>query len=305
MIAEELFSKIQNVEKIASASKFKRMMMRPSRYFYAILFRELAYRLYRKEKEVVCETFFNAAMNILLPSSTDIYITGGKSHTSEIRLAKFLINHLKQHDVFIDIGAHYGYFSLLASKLVGLKGKVVAFEASPKTFNILNKNKLTTKNIEAHNLAISDTDAELTFYEFPNLYAEYNSLDISQFENEQWFKKYKPEQINVKSVILDDFFHTKNMKPSIIKIDVEGAEFKVLNGTKHCLQNNSPIIVMEHLSDERGNKAHVQAGNLLKSFGYKTYLINNSGKPEIIENVTKSLKNVGLESDNIVFIKDR
>jgi len=305
MLKEELLSEIQKVEKIAAASKFRRMMIKPSSYIYAILFRELVYRLNRKEKEVVCETFFNAAMNILLPSSTDIYITGGKSHSSEIRLAKFLINHLKQHDVFIDVGAHYGYFSLLASKLVGLRGKVVAFEASPKTFSILEKNKSNTKNIEAHNLAVSDTDAELTFYEFPNLYAEYNSLDISQFENEEWFKQYEPEEINVKPVILDEFFVSKNLNPTIIKIDVEGAEFKVLNGSKLCLLNNSPIIIMEYLSDERGNKAHVQAENLLKSLGYKTYSIDNSGRLESIENAIIYLKYVDLESDNIVFMKDQ
>lgn len=65
--------------------------------------------------------------------------------------------------------AHYGYFTLLAAHLVSKHGKVFGFEASPATFEILNKNKVTFKSIEIHNKAVSDKAGELTFYQFPNL----------------------------------------------------------------------------------------------------------------------------------------
>lgn len=77
-------------------------------------------------------------MNIALPASTDIYLTGGKSHDSEIRLAKFLIKNLNQGDNFVDIGAHYGYFTLLGAHLVG-KGGRVFFEPGKSTYSLLEK----------------------------------------------------------------------------------------------------------------------------------------------------------------------
>ncbi len=197
-------------------------------------------------------------MYLLLPSSTDIYLTGGKSHESEIRLAKFLINHLTDGDVFMDVGAHYGYFSLLASSIVGNSGKVYAFEASPTTYKVLKKNELNCKNIKSFHLAVSDKNTDLIFYEFPNLYSEYNTLHVNQFEKEDWFSAYKPRAIKVRSVLLSEFLSKNKMDdPKIIKIDVEGAEFSVINGLKSYLPGKSPLIVMEHLSDSRGNKEHI------------------------------------------------
>ena len=143
----------------------------------------------------------------------------------------------------------------------------------------------------------------MCFYEFPNLYAEYNTLDISQFQNESWFSAYKPQVINVRSIVLDEFLSENNIKPKIIKIDVEGAEYKVINGLSHCLSANSPFIVMEYLSEERGNKEHQKAENKLYALGYLSFVIDNAGNLKQIESINKYLKEKKSESDNIVFVK--
>lgn len=303
MSKKELLLKIKKVEEIASASKLKRMLMNPFRYVDAIFFREFIYKKNKKEKEVRCNTFFDSYLHLLLPSSTDIYLTGGKSHHSEIRLAKFLIHHLNHDDTFLDVGAHYGYFSLLASKLVGKQGSIYSFEASPTTYGILQKNKLDIDNITAFNLAVSDTNSYLTFYEFPNLYSEYNTLDVEQFKNEDWFRDYKPKEIKIETIPLDHFLIEEKIKPRIIKIDVEGAEFKVINGMEKYLSNNAPIIVMEYLSSERENTGHIMADKLLKSLGFQSFSIDDEGKLCEVEVVSAYMKAKGLESDNIVFKK--
>jgi len=303
MLRNELISKVENVERIASASKFERMLVHPLKYFNAILFREIIYRSSKREKEVISDTFFKTKMHLFLPSSTDIYLTGGKSHNSEIRLAKFLIHQLNDGDTFIDVGAHYGYFSLLASKLVGGLGKIFAFEASPTTYSIFHKNVDHINNISGHNLAVSDANGHLKFHEFPNLYSEYNSLDVEQFKNEEWFSKYKPKEVKIRSIILDDFLNDENLNPKIIKIDVEGAEFKVIKGTKRFLQKNKPIVVLEYLSEERGNKAHIEAEKLLKSLDFQPFIIDSFGKLQPVESVPFYIKEHRLESDNIVFVK--
>lgn len=106
---ELLIKQLSEVEKIASSSKIRRLLDNPYKYLYAILFRQLAYS--RKKREVIKTTtlFYGKKMKVALPASTDIYLTGGKSHDSEIRLARFLIQNLSGEEHFLDIGAHYGY----------------------------------------------------------------------------------------------------------------------------------------------------------------------------------------------------
>jgi len=303
MLKSDLSSNLDKVQRIANASKLRRMLYHPYRYIKAIAFRKLIYVRTHKETQAICNTFFGTDINILLPSSTDIYLTGGKSHDSEIKLARFLINHLKESNTFIDVGAHYGYFSLLAAKLVTSSGKVYAFEAAPKTFYVLSKNAKSISNLTAFNMAVSDTEEELKFFEFPNLYAEYNTLDVTQFENEKWFKTHQPTEVTVPSIILDDFLTTEKINFQYIKIDVEGAELKVINGLTKYLSSYSPTIIMEYLSERRGNAAHVQAENKLKKLGYHSHVINSEGFPEKVPSVNDYISSSNLESDNIVFIK--
>ena len=99
-----LLEQIKQVEKIASASKIQRMLVHPFKYLFAILHRKLVYP-FKGSMSIKTTTFFEEEMHLLLPASTDIYLTGGKSHESEIRLAKFMIHNLVKGDCFVDVGA--------------------------------------------------------------------------------------------------------------------------------------------------------------------------------------------------------
>ena len=243
-------------------------------------------------------------MDIRLPAATDIYLTGGKTHPSEIRLARFLIRHLKQGDHFLDIGAHYGYFSLLARQLVGEQGTVFAFEASPTTFSLLHKNVATHQNITVLNIAIADKTEEISFFEFPSLYSEYNSMELEQFKQEAWFQKYPPKKVTVPAVDLSSFLRKNKYHPSLIKIDVEGAEFKVIQGAEKYLAQNKPSLILEYLSPQRDNTTHQQAVNLLVQLGFNPFIINQEGTLERVADLDRYLRKKKLDSDNIVFQKD-
>lgn len=303
MLKKSLLKKVLNVEMLAQASKFRRLLAHPFRYMFAILFRELIYA--KTKREVACKvsTFFDTKMHLLLPSSTDIYLCGGKTHDSEIRLAKFLVQEVKEGDCFLDLGAHYGYFSLLASKIVGKTGQVHSFEPSPKTFNILQKNEGLQNNISAYNLAVSDLNEDLIFHEFPNLYSEYNAINIEQFKDASWYQKNQAQKIKVKSVKLDDFIAEKKLFPAMIKIDVEGAEFKVISGMMNFLQENAPILIVEFLESSRGNKEHKLAEKELNSLGYVAHKIDSNGELIAIHSASSYVDSSGLESDNIVYKK--
>ncbi len=302
MQKKSLLIHLDQVENIATASRLKRMLANPVKYFRTIIFRELVYSRKKRSKEVKADAFFGIPMHVLLPSSTDIYLTGGKSHSSEIRLAKFIIKHFNEGDIFLDVGAHYGYFSMLAAQIAGKSGKVFAFEASPVSFQILSKNAVKFENLIAINKVIADTNESLTFHEFPNLYSEYNTLDISQYVHEPWFPKFKPRPITMEAILLSEYLKQNAIAPSMIKIDVEGAEYKVLKGLGEYLKAQNLSIAMEYLSDKRGNDEHKKAEGLLKQYGYRSFRINNNGELENISDIPGYLSAGNLESDNMVFI---
>ncbi len=294
---------LNKAAQLAAASRWDRLWASPLRYLEAILFREIVFKRTRKERGVWCRTFFGAPMRLLLPSSTDIYLTGAKTHPSEIRLARFLIQRLREGDVFVDIGAHYGYFSLLASTLVGSSGRVVAFEAAPATFPVLKTNTREATNVSAHHLALADRDALLSFYEFPNLYPEYNTLDISQFEGKKWFAQYAPKTVKIPAVRLDTFLTEMELRPTMLKIDVEGAEDKVVLGAQTSLAAQTPVVILEYVSQQRGAIAHQRAEEILRTLGYQALRIDETGALHALDNIADYLAENHLESDNIVFVR--
>ena len=302
-MTEIMFGQVLKSERLARASKMGRFLANPYKYLNAIGYRLFFYKKDKKGKLVKATSFFGAEMKLILPAGTDIYLTGCKSHDSEIRLAKYLLNTLKRGDTFFDIGAHFGYFSLLGAEIVGIEGKVFSFEASKSTFRILSDNINSYSNIEIYNQAVSDKKSKLSFYEFPALYSEYNSIEITQFENTDWYSKNQPQEIKVEAISLSDFVEAKRVNPEVIKIDVEGAEYLVIEGAKELLKNQSPKIILEFLNSTRKNEAHLKAQRLLELLGYAAFFINKEGRLKRCENIEEYLNFNCLDSDNIIFQK--
>jgi FkbM family methyltransferase len=299
----KLINQIGSVEKIANYSKVGRFLNNPIKYIHAIFHRKFIYSNSKKEKIIGTDLFWGSKMQIALPASTDIYLTGGKSHSSEIRLAKFIILNMTEGSHFLDIGAHYGYFTLLASHLAGNSGKIMSFEPAENSHKLLSINTKNLQNTSVFKLAVSKSIGTLIFYEFPNLHSEYNSSDVSQFENESWFTNSKPIKVEVQATTIDAITGDKPFFAQLIKIDVEGGEFDVIEGGINYLKNHSPKIIMEYLEPNRKNESHKKALDLLLSIGYTSNLITKDGETIPIDDIDGYLIREGLESDNIVFIK--
>lgn len=293
----------RKAERLANSGKLGRFIAQPIKYLTAIGHRLFFYSKSKKGKLVKAKTYFESEMKLVLPAGTDIYLTGCKSHDSEIRLAKFLMNTLQKGDTLIDVGAHFGYFSLLGAKLVGEKGKVFSFEASQSTFEILKENTQTETNIEILNRAVSNEKGTLSFYEFPVLYSEYNSLEIDQFKNADWYQANQPKKIAIEAISLDDFSKQKSTEPKVIKIDVEGAEYMVISGAVKLLKSQSPKVVIEFLHSKRHNEAHLQAKQLLNELGYESFSIDDDGSLKKCSDIEGFLNKKELDSDNIIFQK--
>jgi FkbM family methyltransferase len=309
MIFDSLEKKLGQVEHLANASKMQRLLHNPWRYTWSQFFRTVIFPFTQKGVIRKAQTFTGHPLSILLPSGLDIFLTGGKTHDSEIRLARFIIYHYKAvsqqptaiSSTFIDIGAHVGYYSLIASVLLEKKGQILTFEAAKGTFDVLKENLKPFSNINTFHNAVTDVETDLTFFEFPFSHSEYNTLHNAQFENEAWYKKFKPEKIIVKGITLDSIVKKFDLKNPLIKIDTEGAEAQVIKGGLNTFKTQNPVIIMEFLT--KNNEGHKEAYNILTSLNYQPYTINQSGLLIELIDIDSYFKLNGLDSDNFVFVK--
>ena len=286
---------LQEAEVLAAGSKWQRFLHHPGKYVQAQLFRLLVYPFRQKTWLRKCHTFFGMPMMVLLPAGMDIFLLGCKTHDSELRLAKFMMNYLKKGQTFIDVGAHFGFFSLLAAALVGDKGRVIAFEPGKTTFGVLLENSKPQPKIRCENTAVGARSGTLDFWEFPPLYSEYNTANRDAVPNHiKGIKRQLPV------VHLDRYCEANQLSPDFIKMDVEGAEWEVLYGMESVLSGaKAPMIAMEYL----GQDSHRKAASYLNTLGYQTHIINAEGNPERCQEPDQYLQTKDIDSENLVFLR--
>jgi FkbM family methyltransferase len=160
----------------------------------------------------------------------------------ESKVQELLAARLKPGDCFFDVGAHIGFFSLLASQLVGEQGKVVAFEPDPRNAAALRANAVRNnlpqfKPVEA---AAWSSSGPLEF----GRAAEASSYVQGQVTA---ISLVNDNRIQVNGLAIDDFVFRDGgaPAPNLIKIDVEGAEFEVLKGTAKVIKSAMPVVICE------------------------------------------------------------
>lgn len=150
---------------------------------------------------------------------------------------KWLTENIKKGDVVIDVGAAFGYYTLLLARLVGKDGTVVSLEPNPMSFAILEKNVEINgyqDRVVLYNMAASDTTGTAKFF-INSKWAGLSSL-IPQ----PWVRKV----IEVDTVRIDDI----GLLPPVtfVKIDCEGGDALVLRGMRETIAKNPDIrIVVE------------------------------------------------------------
>jgi FkbM family methyltransferase len=297
-----LLDQLSKVEALAQAGKWSRLLPQPWRYLQAAVYGRWGYPLLKLPLVRRARTFFGASMQVSLPAGADIYLTGGKTHDSEIRLARWMIQNIQPGQQILDIGAHFGYFTLLAAHLASPKGEIVAVEAAADTFATLEANVGPFANIKPIRGAVCGHEGPLTFFQFPALYSEYNGLDVSMHQNAPWFKRFPPKAVPVEGITLDGLLAKTKLQPSFIKIDVEGAEDQVLSGAIHTLTTLQPVIAMEYLAGHQPGAGHQRACQILMQAGYQSYSINAAGYLDKQQDIPDYLQKNQLDSDNLIFL---
>jgi len=187
---------------------------------------------------------------------------------------KFLKNHLKDGDVFFDIGANIGCYSLIAAKQTGSKGEVHSFEPVTKVFEKLQSNVLLNgfRNIKLNQNAVFEKSGVLELFVSSNENAGMSSMFHHDTESGQTEKAI--------AITIDEYVERmKITKIDFIKIDIEGAELFALKGMRNTLRRFSPIILME-LSDDILNSTFIKEHeilNLLMELNYEKWGIDENG----------------------------
>lgn len=217
----------------------------------------------------------------------------GMLSKEELPLTKYLIKTLQPDDVFYDIGANYGFFSILAKELIGREGEIHLFEPQEEVFGYLKKN-ITSPQVRFNQIALTDQEGEVSFFTgFGTGVSGKSSLSTEALARRN--EKYR--RVIVRGGTLDGYVQSRT-SPTFIKLDVEGAEQAVLQGGYNTIKNNAITIAMEVWTDKEGSFISEKAVDLLVGAGYQAYWIDDEGDLHITKPLTQERK-----YENLIFTK--
>ncbi len=156
--------------------------------------------------------------------------------------------------IIFDIGTHVGYDALAFAEAVGKDGKVYAFEPNAANLERLRQNVRANPDlaprIQISPLAISDASGIEEFVFSPRVEKGSSSgsfLDRSHttMEKDGYEKNAGFTRTSVETISLDRFIEREKIKPSLLKIDIEGAEYLALRGAANMLRSLKPTLFIE------------------------------------------------------------
>jgi FkbM family methyltransferase len=159
----------------------------------------------------------------------------------------FVQRFLKPGMTVLDIGAHHGLYTLLASKCVGRKGRVIAFEPSPRERKALRLHLRLNrcKNVNVQEFAVGDKQTTADLHVVEDWAAGCNSLRPPDVQA-------KTTPIRVSVVRIADWLAENGIeRVDFIKLDVEGAEFAALKGAGWLLERRPRPVILAELQDIR------------------------------------------------------
>ncbi len=269
-------------------SRLKRLLKNPAR---TLLFYIIATIARIKPFRIKAKTLWGDKMTYFLPEGQAILYYG----FFEANLTNFLINFLKKGDSFIDIGAHVGYYSVLAANLVEETGAVNCFEPTPRTFDSLKYNVSSKKNVTINNCAVLNEEKEISFIDYGPKFSAFNGFK-NRTSDDTKFLRNDGVEIKVKAIVLDDYCRAKNLRPTFIKIDAEGAEHLILLGMNYVMDELKPLISIEVAGEDEWQENCQKSIQILIDHKYIAYQCDLNGM------LSKHVLQEKYFLDNLIFI---
>jgi len=207
------------------------------------LLRRLMQRILPRGTRIWSQVLAGPARGLWLkvePYQEDRYLSGYPEPGVQDEIAK----HLAPAGCFYDLGAHIGYYSLLAARLVGGAGRVVAFEPDPTNVAVLRENIMRNgvSRVLVVPAAVWSQCGTVVFRrsapERPDLSSRRGAVVTAIG------KSPDSNLINVEALTLDAFA-SAHYPPTMIKIDVEGAEIEVFKAAQEVISRSRPVILVE------------------------------------------------------------
>ncbi len=176
----------------------------------------------------------------------------------EFAVSKLVREYLKPGDVFIDVGANIGYYTVIAAGIVGPSGLVYAFEPSARIRTRLGRNVVLNgmAQVRVRPEAVTSKSGIVRLVE---------SADAANDGLAYVNQSGESTGIEVQAVRLDDLGELRERAPALIKVDVEGGEPEVFRGASAILaEPNAPTILFESFEIERD-------AAILKAHGYQVF----------------------------------
>ena len=180
--------------------------------------------------------------------------------------AEFLRRHCPPETTVVDVGAHFGVFTVIMARAVGPHGSVLAFEPTPSTRAALQRtvdNNHLEAVVSVRPEAVSSTDGEQEFIASPHTGDMGNSLVAHAAGG--------ADRVRIRTVTLDSVAGAAPV--SCLKIDAEGAELDVLRGATTILRERRPALALEihpWVLEQQGQHPR-EIWQLLSELGYRLY----------------------------------
>ena len=204
----------------------------------------------------------------------------------EAATSNLFLSILKPGDTFIDVGAHIGYFSMLAAALVGETGEVISFEPSPDNYRHLVEHVALNgfSNVLPLHLALGDSEGVTTLHLNADNDGGHALWDVRNHQDCVKSRAH-PRAHPTYVTRLDRVLRERPMRSvRAIKLDIEGSEVLALRGAREVISRHQvPFIVAEvnrsGLEQMGTSEADLRA--LMTQHGYETWLLQDA-EPELV-----------------------
>jgi FkbM family methyltransferase len=226
--------------------------------------------------ETLIGKFLRAPLRLIPPSTVvpilqgtlrgKKWIVGSSTHgcwlgSFEYTKQKALQREMKAGQVVYDIGANVGFYSLLATVIVGETGHVYSFEPFPENVRDLRKHLEMNRirNCTVIDAAVSSAGGEAIF---------------EPSDDRSMGRLAATGSLRVRTLTLDGLVLRKEIRPpDLMKMDVEGAEYECLQGASRVIQESRPVIFVA----THGREVHIACTELLAKWNYR--LTSLDGRP--------------------------
>ncbi len=183
-----------------------------------------------------------------------LFKTGRAIDHNEIAMLSQILRDLGSNLTVLDVGANFGTYSIALARSVGPEGKIHAFEPQRLIYNLLVGSVAINSftNIYCHNIAVGDREGrvEIPQYDYHRP-MNFGSVEFGESQQEKldqtrMHEASKTEYVRVATVDSFDF-----PTVSLVKIDVEGMESQVLDGSKQTIRRCRPVLFVEYLKGDR------------------------------------------------------